>query len=82
MKHLIFTITSMLFSIGVFSQQFDFYLNNSFENELFDAIETDSTFEFVGMKKLNLFYESNYQKQVCLLKILCFLQLQKDCLQG
>lgn len=62
MKHLIFTITSMLFSIGVFSQQFDFYLNNSFENELFDAIETDSTFEFVGMKKLNLFYESYYLK--------------------
>jgi|GEM_PF-4064963 len=62
MKHLIFTITSMLFSIGVFSQQFDFYLNNSFENELYDAIETDSTFEFVGMKKLNGFYESYYLK--------------------
>lgn len=38
----------MLFSIEVIPQQFHFKLDKSIENELFDVIETDTTYEFVG----------------------------------
>lgn len=38
----------MLFSIEAISQQFQFKLDKSTENELFDVIETDTTYEFVG----------------------------------
>lgn len=53
MKHLIFTITSILFSIGVFSQQFDFYLNNSSEQNLVDVFENANSYDFVGRQRVN-----------------------------